>query len=434
MNISVLKALPVFILMILGCMTVKGQNAPEKIAGIPVNYDEARVGSYSLPDPLVFDGKEIKNAKEWYQKRRPEILKLFQEEQFGKSPSREHISFHVFDKGTPAFEGKALRKQVAIYFTEDTSKYKADLLIYLPANCKKPVPLFLQISFMPNSVSVDDPGVKPGMMWTREGKRVPANSEIGMGRLDVDKFVSAGFGVATIYYGDIEPDFARGIEYGIRGYYLKPGMQHPAPDEWGAISAWAWGLSCAMDYLVTDRQIDRSQVALFGISRLGKTVLWAGASDTRFGMVIASCSGEGGAALSRRNYGETIKHMTDSSRYFYQFCANRAKYAEDPGQSPVDAHLLLSMIAPRPLLLQTGNTDNWSDPKGEFLAAVAAGPVYRLLGKTGLDTAIMPAAGVPVLHGIGYYMHSGGHGTQPEDYAVFMQFMKMHFDREPDHK
>lgn len=430
MNLNILKIFSTFVLLTSVCFTGKGQNAPDKVAGIPVNYDEALVGSYSLPDPLVLlNGRKVKNVNTWYRKRRPEILELFKENQFGKSPVRDHTSFSLTDHGTPAFGGKAIRKQITIYLTNNRSNHKADLLVYLPANMQKPVPLFFNISFFPNSMTVDDPGVKPGMMWNREGQRVPANMERKFGHLDVGKFLAEGFGVATIYYGDIEPDFAEGIKYGIRSHYLKPGTQYPAPDEWGAIASWAWGLSCAMDYFETDNQIDPQKIALFGVSRLGKTALWAGASDTRFGMVIASCSGEGGAALSRRNYGETIQHMTDSSRYFYQFCGNRAKYSDDPGKSPVDAHLLISLIAPRPLLLQTGDTDYWSDPKGEFLAAVAAEPVYRLLGKTGLNTCVMPHTGTPVLNDIGYYMHAGGHGALPEDYNIYLRFMKKHFSK-----
>jgi hypothetical protein len=154
--------------------------------------------------------------------------------------------------------------------------------------------------------------------------------------------------------------------------------------------------------------------------------MWAGAHDTRFALVIASCSGEGGAALSRRNYGETIAHLVAPTRYPYQFCANYAKYAAHPDQLPVDAHELIALIAPRPVLLQTGSTDSWSDPKGEFLAAVAAGPVYRLLGKQGLETDQWPPAGTPILHDIGYYMHNGGHGTLPADWDIFLQFLAMH--------
>jgi hypothetical protein len=185
-----------------------------------------------------------------------------------------------------------------------------------------------------------------------------------------------------------------------------------------------------MDYLETDKAVDSKRVAIYGVSRLGKTVMWAGAHDTRFAMVIASCSGEGGAALSRRNYGETIAHLTAPTRYPYQFAANYGNYAAHPDQSPVDANLLVALMAPRPVLLQTGDTDFWSDPKGEFLAAVAAEPVYRLFGKQGLETDKMPEAGTPILHTIGYYEHAGGHGTMPGDWEYFLKFMEMHLHPE----
>jgi hypothetical protein len=401
---------------------------PKDVAGIPVNYDEALAGSYTLPDPLVLnDGKPVRNANTWYKKRRPEIVHLFEEDQFGRSPGRPaHMSFDVFDRGAPAFDGKAIRRQVTIYFSADKSGPKMDLLIYTPADAKKPVPLLLNISFTANSNSVDDPGVKPGEVWGRDKKKVPAKGSRVFGRLDVRRLIEKGYGVATFYYGDVDPDFLGGLPYGVRALYLKPGQTEPAPDEWGSIAAWAWGLSRAMDYIETDRAVDAKRVTLMGVSRLGKTVLWAGAHDTRFAMVIASCSGEGGAALSRRNYGETIAHLTAPTRFPYQFCANYAKGAAHPDQRPIDAHMLIALIAPRPLLLQTGDKDLWSDPKGEFLAGVAAGPVYRLLGKDGLDTTQWPAAGEPILHTLGYYMHSGGHGTVPSDWDIFLRFMDMH--------
>ncbi|MBD0352102.1 MAG: acetylxylan esterase [Flavisolibacter sp.] len=399
---------------------------PAEVAGFPVNYNEDSVGTYTLPDVLTLqNGKKVTDAKTWMEKRRPEIVKLFEEYQFGKMPPRPaDLHFAVFDKGTPAYGGKAIRKQVTVYFTKDTS-HKMDLLIYLPAKATRPSPLLLIINFSANSNVVDDPGVKQGEVWTREGKKIPAAQARGLGKINVDTFVTQGIGIATVYYGDIEPDFKEGYKYGIRGYYLKPGQTYPAADEWGAISAWAWGLSCAMDYFETDKQIDVKRIALHGVSRLGKTVLWAGAYDTRFKLVIASCSGEGGAALSRRNYGEGINHMTDTSRYFYQFAPNRHNYANDPNRSPVDAHMLVALMAPRPLLLQTGDTDYWSDPKGEFLAAVAAEPVYQLFGKKGPGTDVMPKAGdQSLLNTLGYYMHAGGHGTVPSDWPVFITYLK----------
>lgn len=406
------------------------QSARSSVADIPVNYDEARIPSYTLPNPLILqNGKEVTSTKAWYKKRRPEILNLFANQQFGIAPDRAHVHFKVFDTGTPVFNGKAIRKQITIYFTADTNKVKTDLAIYLPVKEGVKTPVLLKIGFTPNCLTINDPGLHQGMIWNRQGERVPAKSARSFGYFDVEKFLDNGIAVAVIYYGDIEPDFPDGLKYGIIGQHLKPGTEHPATNEWGAISAWAWGLSGVMDYFETDPEVDETKVALLGASRLGKTVLWAGANDPRFGMVIASCSGEGGAAISRRQYGETIAHMTDSTRYYYQFCANRATYANEPNACPVDAHMLLSLIAPRPLLLQTGITDNWSDPKGEFVAAVAASPVYELLGKKGIGTEIWPDAGTPILNDLGYYMHEGGHGYMPSDFDIYIQFIKKHFKK-----
>jgi len=398
------------------------------VAGIPVNYEEARVGDYKLPDLLMLaNGKPVRDAKTWNEKRRPEIVRLFEENQYGRSPGRPAaMSFDVFDKGTPALDGKAVRRQVTIYFSADKAGPKMDLLVYVPANATGPVPLLLNLSFSANATTVNDPGVKVGEVWGRDKKKVPAGQGPNFGRINVARLMDVGFGFATVYYGDIDPDFLGGVPSGVRSLYLKAGQTEPAPDEWGSISAWAWGLSRAIDYLETDKGVDAKRVAILGVSRLGKTVMWAGAHDPRIALVIASCSGEGGAALSRRNYGETIAHLTEPTRYPYQFAGNYAKYANKVDQFPVDAHMLVALIAPRPVLLQTGDKDFWSDPKGEFLAAVAAGPVYRLLGKQGLDTDQMPPAGTPILHTIGYYMHAGGHGTIASDWDQFLAFMQMH--------
>src|SRR5215831_4962474 len=417
----------VFLLSLTSAMAQQPPAPPTNVAGIPVNYDEARVGAYVLPDPLMFaNGKKVRDANEWMKKRRPEIVRLFEENQFGRSPGRPaDMSFDVFDKGTPALDGKAIRRQVTIYFSRNKTGPKMDLLIYLPANANKPVPVFLNLSFTANSSAVDDPGIKPGEIWGRDKKRAPAPKGGALGRLDVLPFLAQGIAVATVYYGDIDPDFLGGIPDGVRALYLKSGQTEPAADEWGSIGAWAWGLSRAMDYLETDNNVDAKRVAIFGVSRLGKTVLWAGAHDPRFAVVIASCSGEGGAALSRRNYGETIKHLTAPTRYPYQFAANYQKYGDHVSEFPVDSHMLIALIAPRPLLLQTGDQDFWSDPKGEFLAAVAATPVYRLLGQGGIESDQIPAAGQLLGTRLGYFMHHGGHGTIPSDWEVFLKFLKM---------
>ncbi len=404
----------------------------DSVADVPVNYTEAKVGDYTLPETLALaDGQPVRDAETWYEKRRPEIVRLFEENQFGRCPDRPaDMSFDVFDKGTPAFEGKAVRRQVTIYFSKDKDGPKMDLLIYLPAGVEKPVPLLLNLGFVANSMTVDDPGVRQGEIWNRQKQRVPAAGGFRFGVLNVVPVLEKGFGIATVYYGDIDPDFQGGISYGVRSLYLKQGQTEPAPDEWGSIAAWAWGLSRALDYFETDEGVDAKRVAIMGVSRLGKTVLWAGARDRRFAMVIASCSGEGGAALSRRNYGETIKHLAAPSRYHYQFCANYRKFGDNVTQFPVDAHMLLALIAPRPVLLQTGNTDKWSDPYGEFLAAVAAEPVYKLLGGQGLGTDKMPPPDQPILNTIGFFMHTGGHGSLASDWDVFLKFMQMHLKPE----
>jgi hypothetical protein len=421
---------PAFLFAIASVAVMSAQTAkapPKVVAGIPANYDEAQVGSYTLPDPLrLLNGKPVHDAKTWYGKRRPEIIRLFEENQFGRSPDPPALVFDVFDQGTPAFDGKAIRKQVTIYFSPEKSGPKMDLLLYLPANTKRPAPVLLNIGFSANSVTVNDPGIKQGEVWNKEKRKVPATQGVAIGKVDVLPLLEAGFAFATVYYGDIDPDFEGGLPYGVRKLYLKAGQAEPAPDEWGAIAAWGWGLSRAMDYLEKDPAVNPKKVALLGASRLGKTVLWAGARDTRFAAVIACCSGEGGAALSRRNYGETIAHLTAPGRFPYQFCANYGKFARHADQLPVDANLLVALIAPRPLLLQTGDTDFWSDPKGEFLAAEAAGPVYALLGKQGLETDQWPAAGVPIMHTLAYYMHAGGHGILPSDWKQYLAFLQMH--------
>jgi hypothetical protein len=298
----------------------------------------------------------------------------------------------------------------------------------VPAGGSKPVPVLLTINFSSNAATVDDPGVLAGQVWDpQQHRRVPYRPGGRVfGRVDPLPLLEAGIGFAAFCYGDVEPDDPAGLPWGIRARYLKSGEIKPGPDEWGAISAWAWGISRVVDYLETDRQVDARRIAIQGISRLGKTVMWAGAHDTRIAATIASCSGEGGAALSRRNFGETIAHLVEPSRYPYQFAGNYARWAGFPDRASMDANLLVALHAPRPLLLQTGNTDLWSDPKGEFLAGVDAGQVYRLLGKRDFETQVWPEPRQPILHDLSYYMHDGGHGTMPDDWTVYLDFLKMH--------
>ena len=416
-----------FTILIFSVGIAQTENLPKTSAGFPINYKEDSVGNYILPDLLTLsNGQPVKDASTWNRTRKPELLKMITENEYGKVPDApQPLRYAVFDKGTPAFNGKAIRKQVTVYLT-DTSKNKMDLLFYVPPAANQFYPLLLIVNFAANNQVVDDPGVKVGSIWTREGTKVKADQPSRFGKIDVESFMKAGIAVATVYYGDIEPDFKDGIKYGIRKAFMKPGQSDIEPNEWGAISAWSWGLSRALDYFQKDISIDHNRIALQGTSRLGKTVLWTGVRDPRFKLFIASCSGEGGAAISRRDYGENIKHITDTSRYYYQFAPAYHSFASHVNDLPFDAHALVALMAPRSILLQTGDTDYWSDPKGEWLSAMAAAPVFQLLGKSVPTTTQWPAAGdtTQLFNTLGYYMHKGGHGTIPADWPLFIEYMK----------
>jgi hypothetical protein len=403
---------------------------PAQIAGNrpTINVNEAKVRPYTLPDPLVLSsGKSVRDAKTWWRQRRPEVLSMFETQEYGQAPGRPSDQhFDVFDKATSAYGGKATRKQVMIHLSKDPAAPRIQLVEYIPATAKGPVPMFLMIGFTAASSMFDDPGILEGAVWNPQSKqRVPASQLPQMAQMKVDPlpFLDAGIGVAAFYYGDVDPDFPDGYALGIRALYAKGDETSRAPDAWGSISAWAWAMSRVQDYFETDKSVDAKRVAINGASRLGKTVLWAAARDQRFAAVIACCSGEGGASLSHRNFGETIASLTAMAPY--QFARNYQHYADNEQALPMDSHMLLALIAPRPVLLQTGKYDNAGDPKGEFLAAVAAGPVYRLLGKADLGTSEWPP-NEPILHDIGYEMNSGGHGMQPGDWDIYLAFLKRH--------
>jgi hypothetical protein len=387
------------------------------------NYDESKVGSYTLPDPLVFaDGKPVRTPQDW-RRRRAEILELFATNVFGHSPNPPATTtFDVSEESKAALGGKAIRKQVAIHLISQKDGPKESLLLYIPAAARKPVPVILTLNFMGNQSVISDPAVILPMIWSRNTHEQARATEDSRGRdqsFEIEKILARGYAFATIYYQDIDPDFKEGFAHGIRPLLLKQG-QSPAPDDWGAIGAWSYGLSRAMDYLEHDKSVDAKRVAIMGHSRLGKTALWAGALDERFAMVISSCSGEGGASLARRNYGETVANLMDSFPYW--FAENFRKYAAHVDQLPVDMHELIALSAPRPVYVTGAEDDQWADPKGEFLACVGAGPVYRLLGKQDLGTDQTPALNSPILHTIAFHIRSGKHEVTPFDWEQFLLF------------
>jgi hypothetical protein len=392
------------------------------------NYEESKVGTYTLPNPLIFqDGKPVTNARDWA-RRRLEILKLFEDDVYGHSPRPpRNIRYKVFHEDQHALGGKTVRKQVSIYFSPTRDTPREDLLLYIPAGVPRPVPVILSLNFRGNQAVTSDPGVKLAMLWdpkTHQQVRAPEQSRGSDHEFDVPKVLARGYGFATIYYQDIEPDFAGGWKDGIQPLFFKPGQTAPAPDDWGAIGAWAYGLSRAMDYLEKDEDVDATRVAVMGHSRLGKTALWAGAQDMRFALVIANCPGEGGASLMRRDYGETIPSMM--IHFPFWFSGNLRKYADHINDLPVDAHELIALNAPRPVYVTAAERDQWADPRGEFLAEVAAGPVYRLLGAEGLGTDQMPGLNHPIQHTLAFHIRDGVHTVTEYDWDQFLNFADAH--------
>lgn len=397
--------------------------------------EESKIPPYNLPDPLVMqDGKKVSEARGWKEQRRPEIMGLFEKHIYGKTPTQKpKMTFKTVGGDSRALGGKAIRKEVSTLFGEKKDGPKMDLLIYLPANATKPVPAFLGLNFDGNHSVTTDPAVKIPTAWMRNNaeKGIENNraSEAGRGkstgRWPIEMVLARGYAVVTAYCGDLDPDYHDGFKNGVHPLFYKEGQTEPAADEWGTIGAWAWGLSRALDYLETDPQINAKRVFVHGHSRLGKAALWAGAQDERFAIVISNNSGCGGAALSKRVFGEAVHHINKSFPHW--FCSNFKKYDNNEAELPVDQHMLIAAIAPRPVYINSAEEDSWADPKGEFLSGSHADPVYRLLGTPGLPAREMPALNKPVMGQIGYHVRSGKHDVLEYDWEQWMKFAESHF-------
>jgi hypothetical protein len=395
------------------------------------NYEEAKVPAYTLPDPLVgLDGTKVASASQW-PARRTEILRLFADHVFGRTPATKiPVRVEVREKDTPALDGKALRRQVTLHLGDGRDGPFMDLLLYRPKGVAK-APAFLGLNFNGNHTVSKDPAVALARGWIEGGEGVVDHraTEAGRGaaasRWPIEAIVARGYAVATACYNDVDPDFDDGFQNGIQPLFRAPGASASrAPADWGSIGAWAWGLSRALDYLRGSEGIDPTHVAVIGHSRLGKTALWAAAQDERFWLVVSNDSGEGGAAISRRMFGEGLEHLNRAFPHWFAEAYRR--FSSDVPALPVDAHMLLALSAPRPLYVASATEDRWADPKGEFLAAKAAEPVYRLLGTDGLGVDVQPPPDTPVGKTIAYHLRTGKHDVTPWDWEQYLNFADRH--------
>jgi len=404
--------------------------------GTHTNYDEAKVRPYVLPDPLIgSDGRRITDVASWQSKRRPELLGLFASQVYGRTPMGrpERMEFEVTSVDRAALGGKAVRKQVTIWFDgKRPGGPKLDVLIYQPVGVPGAGgrwPLFLGLNYYGNASVNADPGIVLSQSWMRENaaaKIVNHRATEGTrgthsSRWEVESVIARGYATATAYYGDICPDRSGAEPEALGGFLRGRPNAGRAPDEWAAIGMWAWGLSRIMDYLETDPELDARRVALHGHSRLGKAALWAGAQDERFAIVISNNSGCGGAAIERRNYGETVADIT--AAFPHWFARNFANYAGREDQLPVDTHSMMALMAPRPVYVASAADDLWADPKGEFLSLKGAEPVYALFGLKGVGVDAHPPVETPVSAGVlAYHVRRGGHDITAYDWNQYLNF------------
>lgn len=398
-----------------------------------INYDEAKVPHYNLPDALTCkDGSKVTTVAGWENRRRQEILEYFYSEVYGRTPlDKISVSYKVLTENPHDLGGKATSKQIRFTFTNGKSTVEAILLMYVPNDRKGRAPIIVGYNFKGNHSTTLDTTIhySPSFYWVKEANHPDWKRGNQMNRWCYDKIISRGYAVATMCYHDIFPDKEGLMEHSIVSLFPGYNPASTASDEWQAIGAWAWGSSRIVDFLETQDWVDMNKIAIMGHSRQGKAALWAGAQDTRFRVVISNDSGCGGAALSKRVYGENIARIV---KIFPQwFCPAFKQYADNEDKLPFDQHELVALIAPRHAYIASAEGDLWADPKGEFLSAFHAGPVYQLYGLSGLDTNIMPKIHQPIMKDVGYHIRAGIHDVTDYDWERFMDFCDMHFNIHP---
>lgn len=417
----------------LGCFCLGAWAASNPLA-VPINEVESAVPPYTLPDALTGkNGQRITSPQQW-PRRRAELVALFEEHVYGRIPADlPRQPGWVVETRKDALGGKAIRQRIRIPLTKGPHPILLDLLVYRPATATKPVPMFLGLNFDGNHTVTPETDVPLARGWVANRPRSGVTNHVAnegsrgsdAAAWPIERILERGYGLATAYYGDAEADFDGGWKHGLRGAAATQGSDHPfQPGDWGAIAAWSWALSRALDQLQIDPAVDGRKVAVLGHSRLGKTALWAGARDPRFAMVIANESGEGGAALARRFFGETTLRINTSFPHWFN---GRFKdYNHRVSDLPVDQHELVALMAPRPVYVASAEEDRWADPKGEYLSGWHASEVYRLLGKDGLPGPEFPALNVSVGDSVGYHVRPGTHAMTAADWEFYLRFADRH--------
>ena len=388
-----------------------------------------------LPDPLVaLDGSRVDSPDAWTSKRRPELKALFEHFMYGRMPAALAIRSEVRREDSHYFGGKATLKDVAISFGDDRP-VAIHLLLVVPNRRAGPVPAFLGTNFHGNHAALADPSIPLPTAWmpasapgAKDNRATDAGRGADAGVWSVEKVIDRGYALATFYCGDVAPDHP-GYADGIFPMFAKGDPSRRGSDEFGAVAAWAWGLSRAMDYLATDESIDRTRVAVVGHSRLGKAALLAGAFDERFALTIGHQAGCGGSAPSRGKVGEQVKQIND--HFPHWFDGEFKRFNDQVDRLPFDQNGLIALAAPRPLLLTNGTLDTWANPAGQFDVLKAADGVYQLLGVKGIGEGPMPEPGRLVGDRLAYQIRPGQHAMLPEDWDTFLAYADRHLKPKP---
>ena len=393
------------------------------------NYDESKVPAYILPELLKCrNGEMVTTVNQWEKQRRPELMELFASQIYGHTPAENiDVSYEIMTENREAMGGKATSKQVKFTFSNGNKKLEAFLLIYIPNKPKGKVPVFVGYNFKGNHSTTTDTTIlySPAFSLVKEPGHPDWERGTQTSRWNYDLIIDRGYAIATMCYHDIFPDKPELKDHSVISLFSGYNPQKTDPGEWQAIGAWAWGSSRIVDFLETQERIDTNKIAIMGHSRQGKAALWAGAQDPRFRIVISNDSGCGGAALFRRKFGETTEIINNAFPHW--FCENFRQYNNQEELMPVDQHQLLALIAPRKVYVASAEDDQWADPRGEFLSAYHAGPIYRLYGLSTIGTDQIPELHTPIMEDIGYHMRAGKHDVTDYDWERFLDFADKHF-------